>query len=102
MIVATLFVSLLTLYGATIDSFGVFFMPLVKEFGWSHARVSMLPTALSASPILALPLAGWLLDRIQARFIIASGLLLTGLALLGVTRVHGFSVLFMLFFLIGV
>lgn len=101
-IVATLFVSLLTVYGATIDSFGVFFMPLVKEFGWSHARVSMLPTALSASPILALPVAGWLLDRIQARFVIAAGVLITGIALLGVTRVHSFGALFVLFLLIGV
>jgi MFS family permease len=101
-VVATLFVSLLTVYGATIDSFGVFFMPLVKEFGWSHARVSMLPTALSASPLLALPVAGWLLDRIQARFVITAGVLLTGLALLGVTRVHSFGVLFVLFLLIGI
>jgi MFS family permease len=102
MVVATLFVSLLTVYGATFDSFGAFFMPLVKEFGWSHARVSMLPTALSVTPIFALPVAGWLLDTIEARFVIVTGVLITGLALLGVTGAHSFAVLFLLFLLIGV
>jgi len=102
LIVASLFTGLLTVYGATTDSFGVFFMPLVREFGWSHARVSILAAAMSTSPVVAMPLAGWLLDRIEARFLIGTGILIIGLSLLCVSQVHSFGLLLLLFLLIGV
>src|ERR1700676_2429841 len=102
LIVASLFIALLTVWGATIDSFGVFFLPLARDFGWTHARGSMLPSVFGVSPLVALPLAVWLLDRVESRFVIAAGILITGASLLAIRHAHSFSLLFMLFFLAGI
>jgi hypothetical protein len=39
LIVAVLFAIGAFIFGGTVSTPGVFFAPLIKEFGWSHARV---------------------------------------------------------------
>lgn len=68
------------------DTFGVFFMPLVEEFGWSRAQLSF---AMSISTLVwvAGPLVGTLVDKYGSRKIMTAGTLITGIsfALLGQT-----------------
>src|SRR5713226_6992441 len=57
-IVASLFITVLLLVGGGYDTTTVFIPALIKHFGWSRARVSMLPSMLAitfglGSPMLA-------------------------------------------------
>jgi hypothetical protein len=61
-VAGALFVSLFLLWGSCFNTFGVFFMPLVKEFRQTHASVSLLSTVIVLFAGAIGPLAGWLLE----------------------------------------
>src|ERR1700680_5015857 len=73
-IVAVLFLTLVFGSGGA-GSFGVFFTPLVKEFGWSHLQTSLLFSVSALAMGAAQPLVGLMLDKIDARIVIVSGML---------------------------
>ncbi len=100
-IVASLFASLFFVVGSN-DTFGIFLTPLVKEFGWSRAQVSLLFTGESLALGVSATFIGWLLDRIDARWVIGGGALLSGGCYLAAASVHSFIPLFVIFLLIGV
>src|SRR5216683_1124451 len=52
LMVAIMFANLTFIFGGTIATPGVFFAPLIREFGWSHARVSSLASSNSYLPLL--------------------------------------------------
>jgi MFS family permease len=85
-VVGGAFLVLFTAYGSQY-AFGVFFSPLLDEFGWSRARLSgvfSLYTFLYCSLGL---LAGWLTDRWGPRAVIALGGLFLGGGLGGMSQV---------------
>ncbi len=43
--IAALWVVMFCTIGSTISTIGVFFNPLIQQFGWSHEQVSRLATA---------------------------------------------------------
>jgi MFS family permease len=65
-LVAVLFVSLFLVAGSGYGTLGVFFVPLVKHFGWTHTRVSLLSSLLFGTMGWIGPVVGWLLDRFEA------------------------------------
>lgn len=67
-------------------SFGAFFIPLIDEFGWSRAQLSLAMT-IACLIGLAGPLVGMWVDKYGARRVMALGALVTGgsFALLGLT-----------------
>src|SRR3989442_3728297 len=73
LVVGSLFVTLFLVFGSGYNTAGVFVIPLVNQFGWSRAQVSLLQTALALSAGLVVPLVGWLLDRLEAWVVIAAG-----------------------------
>jgi MFS family permease len=79
----------------------VFFAPLIKEFGWSHARVSSLASAVTLGTIPGSLAAGFLLERIDARIPIVSGGALAGGSLLFATQVNSYFALLMFYFFAG-
>lgn len=85
-IVAVGAICLLLAGGIAFYSFGAFFAPLIDEFGWSRAQLSL---AITIACVLGLagPLVGLLVDRYGARIVMAIGALVTGaaFALLGFT-----------------
>lgn len=91
LIVGTLFVTLLLIFGGGYDTTGVFLPPLIKHFGWSRAQISLLPAVLAISSGLSVPLFGWLLDRVEARLVIVAGALMSGLAFVAASRVESFG-----------
>jgi MFS family permease len=100
-IVASLFVTLLFTFGGGYDTVPVFIPPLVKYFGWSHARVSLLPAVIAIAAGLSAPVVGLLLDRFEACNVMALGVAAVGLAFLGASRVNSFAPMVALYALLG-
>ena len=101
LIVAVLFVVEMLVLGGITGTMGLFLTPLMKQFGWSHSRVSMLPTAFSLAFGLGTPLVGSLMDRIDARFIMSWGAAMGGLGLLIASQTPSFEIFFAAFLAIG-
>jgi MFS family permease len=91
LVLATLFVVMAFLIGSTAMTVPIFFMPLVKVYGWSHARTSMFATAFVLFLGGCAPIAGWLLDRVQARIVMGAGAALVAVGLLWASQTHSFS-----------
>ncbi len=62
LIVARLWVTLFIIFGGGYLTAGVFFTPLLKQFGWGRAQLSTLQGSLAISAGVSAPLVGWLLD----------------------------------------
>jgi MFS family permease len=81
---------------------GVFLTPLIKEFGWSHAQASRIATVLLLSYGVSGPALGWLLDRVAAQWVMATGVMAVALAFLAASRVHSLGMLVALYAVIGI
>src|SRR5713226_4255800 len=94
LIVASLFVTMLLIVGSGYDATPVFVPALLKSFGWSRTKVSLLPSvAALAWGGFVFPV-GWLLDRIEARLIMVTGALAAGAYFLLAGRAQSFTPLF--------
>lgn len=58
------------------------------EFGWSRSLISTGASVALLSMAVMAPITGWLVDRHGARPLLAGGLALTGLAMLGTTAIE--------------
>src|ERR1700720_2456335 len=90
LIAASLFVSLFFLWGSY-STATVFVGALLSAFGWSHARVSLIPGALALAVGCSGPIAGWLLDRLETRVVMGGGAVLVGVGLIAASRATTFS-----------
>lgn len=73
--------SVLQLYGAGTNfyGFGVFFKPMVDEFGWSRAATAAAFSLSRVEEGLEAPIVGFLVDRIGPRKLVFGGALVAGL-----------------------
>lgn len=102
MIAASLFIALFFLWGGGYNTGPIFLAALLKAFGWSHARVGSIIGGLSLAVGISAPLAGWLLDRIEARWVMGTGAILAVAGLLGASRSHAFGMLLASVILLGI
>ncbi len=65
-------------YGTWLYSFGVFFKPMIAEFGWSRAMTAGAYSLRSVEGGLAAPVVGWAVDRYGARAVIQLGAVVSG------------------------
>ena len=86
-IVAVAFLAHCLSVGCVFYSFGVFFTPLVTEFGWSRAQVSWGFSAVSIFGAVYAPLVGRLVDRHGPRPAQVCGTLVLGCTLMLLSRV---------------
>jgi MFS family permease len=100
-IVAVLFVAFAFLWGGTISTPGIFFAPLIREFGWSHARVSSLASAVMLGTIPGSVLAGFLLEKVDTRIPVVAGAALTAGSLLFASRAESYFPLLLFYFFAG-
>jgi MFS family permease len=77
-IVAISFISLSLVWGAR-SSFSVFYLAILKEFGWSRASAALMFSLFIFVYGLISPLSGWLIDRFGPRKIISAGAIVLGL-----------------------
>jgi MFS family permease len=101
-IATSLFVALFFLWGGGYNTAPIFLAALLKAFGWSHGRVSWITGGLSLAIGVSAPIAGWLLDRIEARFVMGAGALIAVLGLFCASRAEGFEQLLLAVILLGV
>ncbi|MGH7934273.1 MAG: MFS transporter [Candidatus Binataceae bacterium] len=101
-LVGSLFVTLLLVFGSGYNTLPVFLPALYKGFGWDRAQVSMLATVLAASAGLSGLLVGWLIDRIEARFVMAAGVVLTGVSFLMASVSHSLGAMVCAYLLDGI
>ncbi|HLH78282.1 MAG TPA: MFS transporter [Candidatus Binataceae bacterium] len=87
-IIVGCFVVTLLAVGPAIAVVGVFFLPLIKAFGWSHGQVARIAAANMLATGLLSPVAGWLVDRIGARRVMSIGLVVFGTGYIGAARTH--------------
>jgi MFS family permease len=87
--------------GSTISTIGVFFNPLIHQFGWSHEQVSRLATAYILCMGLTAPAAGWMLDRVPAQLPMGVGVTAVASGYLLASRAGSLTSLIAAFALIG-
>ena len=82
-------------------SFGVFLKPLTEEFDWSRGSLAGALAVAGLATGLLRPFAGTLADRYDPRYVAGFGLVLGGIALLGLSRINELWQLYALFLLMG-
>jgi MFS family permease len=102
LVVAALFVTLFFIWGSGYNTAGVFFTPVIRSFGWSRARLSTLQTALALAAGVSVPLIGWILDRVEARLVIAAGALTAATAFVLASLAHSYEAMLGAYLLLGV
>jgi MFS family permease len=102
-IVASLFIILLLVFGGGYDTVPVLLPALLKGFPhWSRQRVSILPSMLAASAGISVLPVGWLIDRVEARIVMALGALSVGGAFLIASRSNSLTPMIIVYLLVGV
>jgi MFS family permease len=102
LIVASLFLAMLAIVGSGYDATPVFIPALLKGFGWSRTKVSLLPSvAALAWGGFVFPV-GWLLDRVEARLIMITGALAAAVGFLLAGRAQSFTPLFIAYLMLGI
>jgi len=101
LVVAACFATLFFVFGSGYNTAGVFVTPLVGEFGWSRVQVSMLQTTVALAAGLVVPIAGWLLDRIEARIVMVAGAAVAGAGFLLASRAGGLGTMVTAYAVVG-
>src|SRR6266851_5014259 len=101
-IVASLFVTMLAIVGSGYNTTPVFVPALLKEFGWSRATVSLLPSVAALTwGVLVFPV-GWLLDRVEVRLVMLMGAMAAGIGFILASRADSFAPMFIAYMMLGV
>ena len=102
-IVASLFVILLLVFGGGYNTVPVLLPALLRGFPqWSHQRVSILPSVLAASAGVSVLPVGWLVDRIEARIVMAIGALTVGVAFIIASQSNSLAPMIAVYLLVGI
>lgn len=75
-------------FGTWLYSFGVFFKPMMAEFGWTRAMTAGAASLRSVEGGVAGPVVGWAVDRYGGRVVIIIGAVISGLGFAMMTFVH--------------
>jgi MFS family permease len=101
LVATALFLMLVLSYSSAYLTMGIFFTPLIKNFGYSHAKVSALSTvAFLATALCSWP-AGWLLERIDSRFLISAGAVLIAAGFMTASQATHFGPLIAAYAILG-
>jgi len=103
-VAATSFASLFSIVGIALYGLPFFYDFMVRDFGWSRAQVTSgnALSKLVVGPLLGFA-AGWIVDRFGPRRLMIAGILMAGIALVGLGSIRtlaGFY-LFYLFNAVG-
>src|SRR5215469_10624344 len=103
LIVASLFVVLLLIFGGGYNTVAVFVPALLKAFPqWSRAEVALLPSMLALSAGVSVLPIGWLLDRVEARVVMVFGAIVAGSAFLIASRANSLFPMMTAYVLLGI
>jgi MFS family permease len=100
-IAGCLFLALFLLWGSGYNTAGLFIAPLLKQFGWGRTRVSTLFAVLALASGVSSPLAGRLLERVEARTVIVAGAILSGAGLVAASQANSFGPMMAAYTILG-
>lgn len=100
-IVGGFFLASFFILGSGYDTAGVFFTPLLKHFGWSRTQLSLLTSAISLATAVVGPGIGWLLDRVEAKWVATIGAAVAGVAFLMASTAHSLAWIVSAYALLG-
>lgn len=100
-IVGVLFVTMFLIWGP-VNASSVFFVPVIKHFGWSRALFSLLVATAPLAAGISSPALGSLMDRLGERRIMITGAAMVGLAFLALSRADSAAAFFAIFIVLGV
>ena len=100
-VVAVLFATLFLIWGP-VNAGSVFFLPVVKHFGWSRALFSLLVATAPLSAGFSSPAIGSLMDRYGERKIMIAGAPMVALRYLALSRADSAAAFFVTFVVLGV
>ena len=100
-IVAALFINQIFMTGGGFNTIGVFFDPLMRHFSWSHAQVAALASVVFIIKATIGPLAGWLFEKVPARFVMAAGITISAIAFLSASRATSYGMMVAAYILLG-
>jgi MFS family permease len=91
-VAATSFMSLLAVVGIALYGLPFYYDFMVRDFGWSRAQVTSgnALSKLVVGPLLGFA-AGWIVDRFGPRRLMITGILLAGVALIGLGSIHSLA-----------
>ena len=97
-VAATGFLSLFSVVGIMFYGIPFFFDFWVKDFHWSHATVTSgnMFGKVIIGPLFGFA-AGWIVDRFGPRRLMLSGIVMSGLAVIGLAHDLALAILFVLF-----
>jgi MFS family permease len=100
-IVGALFATLFLIWGP-VNASGVFFIPVVKHFGWSRGFFSLLVGTAPLAAGLSSPAVGWLMDRIEVSKVMIAGASVVALSFVALSRANTAAQFLIIFILLGV
>ena len=88
-VAATSFFALFAIVGIALYGLPFFYDSMVREFGWSRAQVTSgnAISKLIVGPLFGF-LAGWLVDRFGPRRLMVAGIVMAGIALVGLGMIR--------------
>jgi len=89
-VVGAIFATMFFIWGG-INCSAVFFLPVVKTFGWTRAKFSVALSIGWVTGGAAGPIIGWLADRINPKKMMTVGAAITGLAYFALSRATTFG-----------
>ena len=90
-VIGVLFVSWFMVWGGGANTGPVFFVPLLKTFGWSRTRLSFGYAVAAFSAGAAGPLIGWLVDRFDVRKVMVAGVAMVVCGYLALAHTHAYG-----------
>jgi len=85
-VVPSCFLVMFLLYGAVLNTFTVFFNPIVRDLDWSNTALSVAMAVGAIGMGITAPVAGILMDRIGAKPLMLTGTLLIGTGIMVASR----------------
>ena len=77
--------------------FSTFFIPLINEFGWTYARISIAFSLRSVEEGFIAPLVGFLVDRYGSRKLMIPGMIVMGLGSVLLSRTSNLWTFYLFF-----
>jgi sugar phosphate permease len=100
-IVASSFILFAVIGGTNFYGFTAFFNPIVDEMGWTSTQTSLAFSLRSIEGGFLRPVIGFLIDRIGARKTIFTGIIISGIALVLLSRTNSLYYFYGIFLLLA-
>ncbi len=97
-----LFLCLFLIIGPSIDSIGVYFTPLLRDFHGTRAQLSLVFSIFAAALGITTFFVGWMLDRVDARPLMMAGAAAVGAAFFSAAHSHSLPPLLASFLAMGI